>query len=153
MSTVSRRELVHLLAAVPALAQSGAMYAPRFFSKDEYAWLDQLTEALLPGEPDSPGAREANVCYFIDTVIHWGDAALKRQWRVGLAAMQSLALGPLETVAKLAGNETNPTTDADKFFVTFKRMTIDAYCQSEIAQKKVFGYKGSHAVKDFPGCG
>lgn len=152
MSAVSRRELVQLLAAVPALAQSGAGYVPRFFTKDEYAWLDQMTEALLPGEPDSPGARESNVCYFIDTVLHWGDATLKQQWRAGAAAMQALGIPPTDAVAKLPSTEPSPSTDAEKFFVAFKRMTIDAYCQSEVAQKKVFGYKGSHAVRDFPGC-
>lgn len=153
---MERRELIQILAAVPVLAQSSSTpqaYTPRFFTKAEHAELDQLTEALIPSEPGSPGARAANVTYYLDTVLHYADPSAQAMWRDGLSAIRKLNVPPTQAVATLAEKETAPRTSAETFFVAMKRLTIEAFCHAEIAQRDFFGYKGNHAIHHFPGCG
>src|SRR5579884_3630039 len=40
--------------------------APLFFSRDEFALLDALTELIIPSDDHSPGAHEAGVAAYID---------------------------------------------------------------------------------------
>lgn len=141
---MERRDLIQLLATVPAFAQ-GKAYAPRFFTKEEYAKLDALTQALIPEEPGSPGAKSANVGYYIDTVLLYADDAQKEQWRQGIALIDA------NQFAQLAAMELQPTNDAERFFGPFKRLTLEAFLQSDAATK-FFAYKGGHSVPNFPGC-
>lgn len=141
---MERRDLIQLLAAVPALGQSPGT-PPRFFTAAEYAKLDTLTQALIPDEPGSPGARAANVGYYLDTVLLYADAAQQEQWRRGVAALEVSAF------ATLAANELTPDSEAERFFGIFKRLTLEAFLQSEAAER-FFGYRGGHAVAGFPGC-
>jgi hypothetical protein len=149
---MERRELVQILAAAPAMAQGAKPYQPRFFTRDEYAQLDTWTDALIPTEPGSPGARAAQVGYYIDTVLLYAPRQTQETWRTGLAALRAMGSPPARALAKLAAAEASPSSAAERFFVTFKRMTVEAFCHAEIAQKEFFGYKGNRAVKEFPGC-
>lgn len=150
---MERRELVQILAAVPALAQSGKPYQPRFFTPDEYTLLDSLTDALIPTAAGSPGARAANVGYYIDTVLLYAPKQTQQIWREGLGGMRALSLPPERVMEKLARAEAAPSTPVERFFVAFKRMTVEAFCHAEVAQREFFHYKGNHAVREFPGCG
>jgi len=135
---MERRELLAILgsAAVAAPAKVDIEnYRPRFFTADEYAKLDRLTEALIPSD-GTPGAHEAGVRYYIDTVMHYADPAVGRMWREGIARH--------DTIESLAA--------AASFFRTFKLLTVEAYALSKEGQKH-FGYKGNTAVREFnPAC-
>lgn len=43
----------------------------RFFSLHEALTVEAITARLLPGTPDDPGAREAGVVYYIDTLLSY----------------------------------------------------------------------------------
>jgi hypothetical protein len=142
---MERRELLTILsvAAVAAPARIDiANYKPRFFTKDESALVDRLTDLLIPND-GSPGARDAGVKYFLDTVLFRGDDSLRRQWRDGLAA---IGIKPGEDDAALMNRFAH-----QPFFRPFKLLTVDAFAMSSAGQE-FFGYKGNTAIDEFPGC-
>ena len=47
--------------AAPATAPAAAVFAPRFFGKDEFALLDELAEMIIPADGHSPGWRRRTV--------------------------------------------------------------------------------------------
>src|SRR5262249_28558791 len=47
-----------------ALAAQGK--SPLFFTREEFALLDELTELIIPADDHSPGARAAQVASYID---------------------------------------------------------------------------------------
>ncbi len=53
----------------------------RFFSLQEAQTVEALTARLLPGTPDDPGAREAGVVYYIDTLLSNGDGFVEATYR------------------------------------------------------------------------
>jgi hypothetical protein len=175
---MERRDLFKILAASAVAAPdasaqhqhagppfSAANYQPRFFSKDEYATADRLCDIIVPSDEQSPGAHAAGVAYYIDTVLHYGDATLQKVWRDGFAELEKAAQSRFskpflacarpdqeEIVATMARNEANPETALEKFFVTLKRMTVEAYTLSEVGMRDFIGYKGDAVLAEFPGC-
>jgi hypothetical protein len=159
---IDRRELFRIigagLAGGPALAQHNhggaaagpdiASYKPRALSEAQYKALDMLCELLLPADEDGPGAHEAGVAFYLDTVLHYGPEARRAEWR---AALDSAAASPEQAIARWAENEKHTKTEGEKFFVAFKSAAITAFYMSE-AGKKSLGYKGDTAVASFPGC-
>src|SRR6266478_1722548 len=95
---MERRELFKILAATAAGSQASAQhqhgtaapdlasYKPRFFSASEYETLDHLCEVILPA-----GARQAQVRFFIDVMVHFSDAQSQQRWRAGLKAVEEAA--------------------------------------------------------------
>ena len=129
---MNRREA---LALIPAASLS----AQPFLGKESYATLEDLCDLLLPSEPGSPGAREARVAWYIDTVIRHSPAELQALWRDGLASIN------LKNLDREAADESS-------FFNTrFKSLAIEAFCLSKEGQQAL-GYKGNRAIDQFPGC-
>ncbi len=153
---MERRELFKILAATaagsPALGQhqhSGAAldlasYQPRFFSTAEYKTLDHLCEIIMPADDHSPGAREAQVRFYIDVMVHFADAQNQQRWRAGLKAVDDAAVksfgkrfvecGVQEQdyiVGRLAQNEGAATHELERFFGPLKRMTVAGYHLSD----------------------
>lgn len=156
----TRRELLPILTATPAL-----FAGPRkFFTDSEYAAVDALTAILLPSEPSSPGAREAQVPAFLDYVLRESEPARQQAFRRGLTAVDAQAqsrFGKLfascmaeqqdAIVAELAARESAPASELDEFFVLLKRLTLEGYLFSPVSYQH-FGYRGDHAVAGFTGC-
>ena len=131
-----RREAMALLPAASLVAQP-------FVGRSLYGVLEQLCERLLPSEPGSPGAREARVAWYIDTVLKYAPAATQRAWADGLGRF-----GPEVTEAMLA----RESADAGSFFETvFKPLAVEAYCLSREGQMGM-GYRGNRALGGFAGC-
>jgi hypothetical protein len=174
---MERRELVQIMVGT-ALAgpfaeaqhqrdagpQAHSPYTPRFFDAGQYRMLDELCELLLPADDSGPGAREAGVAGFVDTVLLYADADTQQRWRAGLAAVEAAAQrefgkGFLECDAGqhaaimnlLAENESNPETELQRFFGALKRAAIEGFGLSE-AGKRALGYRGNTAVAGFQGC-
>ena len=150
----------------PAVSSPGAPkdYRPRFFSETEYQAVSELCELLIPAD-DSPGARDAGVPWYIDTVLLYSDASRQTNWRHNLKAIDQAAQTqfgntfvscPPEQRVKimemLAKNEGDPQTPLEQFFADFKPTTIEAFSLSEVAMKHYFGYRGNTELSDFPGC-
>jgi hypothetical protein len=142
---MERRELLAILGAAAVAAPARvdiANYRPRFFTKEEYELVDRLTDLLIPSD-GTPGAREAGVKYFLDTVLFRGDEAIRRQWREGLAA---IGASPGENDAEIMDRFSR-----QPFFRAFKMLTVDAFAMSAAGQE-FFGYKGNTAIDEFSGC-
>ena len=57
----------------------------------------------------------------------------------------------LAVVTKMAANERAPQTDAERFFVTLKAATINAYYTSKIGIQQEMEYKGNTLLQEFVG--
>lgn len=165
---LNRRDLFKVLTAaafstlqLPA-AEPGA---PLFFTRDEFALLDALTDLIIPTDDHSPGAHEAGVAPFIDRKV--AEAFLaedKDSWRKGLAAMNQFsqetcqcsflkASGEQQRVmlGKLAAKEKHPDTEPEKFFTQLKETTALGYYSSSIGIHQDINYKGNVLLDQFVG--
>jgi hypothetical protein len=140
-------------------------YHPRFFSQAEYRLVDELCELLIPADDRSPGAREAGVAWFIDTVLLYSDPARQQTWRQSVAAIDQLAQTgfgerflncrpekQITIMEVLVQNEGDPQTPLEQFFAEFKPTVIEAFSVSEVGMQQYFRYRGNTEVSDFPGC-
>ena len=166
---LNRRELFKALTggALAATLQLPAAEpnAPLFFSKDEFALLNTLTEIIIPTDNHSPGAREAGVAAYIDRRVAEAFLAKEKdEWRDGLAAIntvsQQMFQGSFDKItpqqqadvlAKLVKNERNPQTEPEKFFAQLKQTTAFAYYSSRIGIHQEIEYKGNIILDKFVG--
>lgn len=152
--------------AGPAQAAAASVtFTPKFFSTGQLQTLAVVAEIIIPADDHSPGAREARVHEYIDTIIAESPAETRKVWTDGLAALDAMAserhgrgfadCSPDQQVAlieKIARNEENPETLEEKFFLAAKRATIDGYYTSEIGIHQDLQYQGNTALLEFPGC-
>jgi len=169
-SDLTRRELIKLGAAAAIAASIGSEPAASqssraFFTSDELALVDELSELMIPTDGHSPGARTAGVAAYIDARLAeaW-DPADRDTWREGLASIERLSQQTtgapfLQTtldqrvavLSRLAANEKSPQSADDRFFVELKSRVIDAYYSSEIGIKQEMEYKGNVPQAEFSG--
>jgi hypothetical protein len=139
--------------------------SPSVLSRQQYAALDALVEAIIPADERSPGAREARVADYIDLLLDEADAPLRQQWLDGLdatdreavarfgAPVVKLSASQLDQLLTAASrNELEPQSAVERFFVMTKRATIHGYYTSEIGIHKDLRYKGNQALSEFHGC-
>jgi hypothetical protein len=164
---LNRRELFQTLTAAAIALQLPAAEpnAPLFFTKDEFALLDTLTEMIVPADDHSPGAHEAGVAAYIDkTVAEAFDPKEKTSWRKGLAAVNELSASmnnkpflkatkqqQLTTLTKIAAAEQNPKTEGERFFTQLKQTTAFVYYSSKIGIHQETEYKGNVLLEQFVG--
>lgn len=140
-------------------------YSPRFFTRAEFALVDELSEIIIPTDNHSPGARAAKVAEYIDFQLAEAfTEEPQKQWRDGLKLIDVLAeemhgkvfmqCSPQERIAvvtRIAANESSPQNPAEKFFVELKQRTAHAYYTSEIGIKTELEYKGNTYLNEFSG--
>jgi Gluconate 2-dehydrogenase subunit 3 len=142
-----------------------ARYQPRFLSVQEYKVLGRLCDIIMPADETSPGACEAGVPFYIDSLLVYAKPELQQVWRSGLEQVQAAARTKFnqsfdqcqeqqqeEIVADMAANEADPQTPLQNLFRPLKDLTLTGYCLSEAGMHQYLGYRGDRAVKDFPGC-
>ncbi len=167
-AALKRRDLLRLIGAaafttlqLPAAEPN----APLFFTKEEFALLDTLTELIIPADDHSPGAHDAGVAVFIDRMT--AEAFLpeeKTTWRKGLAAIDGLSRqmyqAPFLGIAKdrqtallgkLAGAEPHPQTEPEKFFTQVKETMAFVYYSSSIGIHQEINYLGNVYLDQFKG--
>jgi hypothetical protein len=178
---LGRRDLIKLGAAATvavtlgigdsAAAQSSgaaAVTSPAagtFFSRDELAMVDELSEMIIPTDEHSPGARAAKVAAYIDTRLAdaW-DGQERTDWRAGLQRIDALsqesagkpflqasAEQRLSVLTRIAKNEKEPREPEELFFAKLKSRVVDAYYTSEIGIKQEMEYKGNSYLPEFVG--
>ena len=81
-------ESVHAAAGGVQTIKS-ATYTPQFFTGDEYAVIERLTEMIIPSDGGA-GAREAGVAEFVDFMVY-SDDSLQYPFRLGLSWMDAHA--------------------------------------------------------------
>ena len=131
----------------------------------QYAAVEAFSEAIIPADDRSPGAKAARVADYIDLLLSESDEPLRQAWFDGLAALDTAAvasygapfvgLAPTQVEAFLAtisGNEAAPTAPVERFFRTTKDATIRGYYTSAIGIHQELRYKGNRPVPAFVGC-
>ena len=173
---LTRRELIKLGAGAAivvaltrldanALAQSAQGKAPLFFTKEEFALVDELTELIIPADNHSPGARAALVADYIDFRLSESfDEQPKTLWREGLKLVEQLsqemhgksflASSPEQRIAlltRISESEMKPVKPEELFFKELKSRTARAYYSSKIGIHTEMEYKGNVSLKEFVG--
>jgi hypothetical protein len=175
---VTRREMLKLAAtaaisiplvglgnAAEAASASAQWKAPLFFSREEFAMVDEISELIIPTDDHSPGARAAGCAAYIDARLaeSWTDEP-KTQWRDGLKSIDAISqemhgkpfmqATPEQRVAvltRIAKNEMDPKTPEERFFREIKGRTVHAYYSSKTGIHQEIGYKGNVPIKEFVG--
>ena len=172
---LTRRELIKLgaSAAVAAtligldsgVAQAAQDKSPLFFTKEEFALVDELTELIIPADEHSAGARAAQVARYIDFRLSESfEDQPKTIWRDGLKLIEQLsqemhAKRFLEAsheqrvalLTRISENEMKPQKPEELFFKELKASTTHAYYSSKIGIHDEMEYKGNTYLKEFVG--
>src|SRR6187401_3296085 len=88
------------LALLPLISDEGALAfeaiqranaAPKLkaLTAAQYATVDAFTEAIIPTDAHSPGAKAARVADYIDLLLSESDDAVRTTWTQGLAALDA----------------------------------------------------------------
>jgi hypothetical protein len=173
MDDLTRRDVIKLGAAATlgaslgvgeALAQT-APAAPAFFTKEEFALVDELSELIIPADDHSPGAKAASVAAFIDARLAEAfDEKDKTAWRDGLKLVDRLAHertgkafleSPVDdriaVLTRMAEHEGKPQRPEEQFFAELKGRVVHAYYTSKIGIRDEMEYKGNGLLTEFAG--
>ena len=77
--------------AFEALQQTGAAPKLLVLSPAQYATVEAFSEAIIPADEHSPGAKAARVADYIDLLLSESDEALKQTWMDGVSALEGAA--------------------------------------------------------------
>ena len=137
----------------------------KVFSKPQFDALEVLTEAIIPTDERSPGAKRARVADYIDLLLSELDREVALQWIGGLAALDAEALSRFRSpfsrlrdaqvdaiLQTISRNEKSPQTPLEVFFVMAKQATIRGYYTSKIGIHDELRYKGNQFLREFVGC-
>ena len=136
-----------------------------YFTKEEFALVDELTELIIPADDHSPGARAAMVADYIDFSLSESvDEPPRIMWRNGLKLIDQisqemhgkpfLSATPEQRIAlltRISKNEGKPVAQEEQFFRELKSMTAHAYYTSKIGIHNEMEYKGNVSLKEFAG--
>ncbi len=139
--------------------------APKFFTRAQYALVDELTEILIPADEHSGGARAAGVAAYIDRrLAETIEPEPKQRFVAGLTRVDQLAheakgtaflsLSPADRdaiVTKMAAEEEAPKSEEGKFFAQLKRHTVRGYYTSKIGIHDEMEYKGNTLQEEYSG--
>ena len=157
MAGIGRRDLIKITAGAALASQSRAAGAHKFFSGDEYALVDELTELIVPADDHSGGARAARVAEFIDSALAEAFQQSERDtWRSGLARVNALsremhgsdflkcaAPARIAVLTRMAQSEMEPKRPEEQFFRELKSLTVRGYYTSKIGIHDEMGYLGN----------
>src|SRR5215471_737553 len=101
-TSLTRRDIIKLGATAAIAAAITTIDGPAvaiagqknllFFTKEEFALVDELTELIIPADDHSPGARAAMVADYIDFSLSESfDEQPKREWRNGLKLIEQIS--------------------------------------------------------------
>jgi hypothetical protein len=154
---MERREVFHILGA--AAFQPQLPYIPKFFTPAEAQTVTQLGEVVIPG------SRKAGIIRYIDLVLKYGDDPQQRAWQQGIAAVEEMSRQKFsrefakltaaeqdQIVASMAAEEGRRTDVAGRFFVTCKRLAVEAWHYSEAHWREDMKRGTTVAKANFPGC-
>jgi hypothetical protein len=174
MDDLTRRDVIKLGAAATVaaslsvgeqLAAQTATATRTFFTPEELALVDELSEMIIPADEHSPGAKAAQVAGYIDGQLAEAFEDKDRTiWRDGLKLVEQLSRDstgksflqstPDERIAlltRMAQNEHEPKQPEELFFTELKARVVKAYYTSEIGIHKDMEYKGNTYLAEFVG--
>jgi gluconate 2-dehydrogenase subunit 3-like protein len=139
----------------------------KFFTPEQRAMIEDLSETIIPADSRSGGAKAANVADYIEQTIRESvDDTQKTLWREGLRLLESMSqhyngkslvsASPEERFAILKVlSDNSQLTDLPEvqFFQALKHLTIRGYYTSKIGIHDELEYKGNRILMEFVGCG
>ncbi|MGH7249337.1 MAG: gluconate 2-dehydrogenase subunit 3 family protein [Pseudomonadota bacterium] len=159
----ARRDLFKITAGAVVKITAGAAAAaslaradgrPKFFTPEEYALVDALSDAIIPADEKSGGAKAARVVDYIDqTLAEAFEQEERDDFRAGLKLFLDTPAGKREALLTRASkNEKHPRKPEEKFFRLLKEYTIFAYYTSKIGIHDDMDYKGNvYQTGDYAG--
>ena len=140
--------------------------ASRFFTPEQHALVDELTETIIPEDRYSGGAKAARVTDFIDkTLRETQDENQKRTWKEGLPLIDDMSRhyngksyvdASLEertaVLTVLSDNERMTDLPEVKFFKDLKHLTVIGYYTSKVGIHDDLQYKGNRVLQEYVGC-
>ena len=142
---VGRRDLFKL--SLGAALASGAT-KHKFFTDEEYALVDELTDIIIPTDEKSGGARAAKVADYIDQVLAEAfDSEKRHEWRIQLSLID-LKSSKMHRCAFLKGDLSQrvavvASMEKEPFFEALKAETVRGYYSSKIGIHDEMDYKGN----------
>ncbi len=149
----------------PVTKGAAEAYHYLYFRPEQLGTLESLTETMIPADEHSPGAKEARVAEYIDTIVADSPDSVKRLWDGGLILANNMARNSfgkpyrecsapeqIAIMSEFAGEENGRDSPEEKFFVMLKRATIDGYYTSATGIHQDLQYQGNVALSEFPGC-
>ncbi len=127
-----------------------SVYSPLFFTAAEFAVITRLTELIIPSD-ETPGAREAGVCEFVDFMVAH-DVEAQPHMRKGLAWLDERSRGEhkrpfielqearqtaiLDTLAYKAKHRAGEETGRD-LFDRVRQLTAMGFYSSEVGYREL----------------
>lgn len=153
------------LLAFARLQETNAPSQPKVLSRPLFEALEVLTEAIIPTDERSPGAKQARVADYVDLLLAEADREVALQWIGGLAALDAEAMARFRSpfsrlrdaqvdaiLQTISRNEKTPQTPLEQFFVMAKQATIRGYYTSKVGIHEELRYKGNQFLREFVGC-
>jgi Gluconate 2-dehydrogenase subunit 3 len=147
------------------VATSSQTAATDVFSRHQMDTIAALSEAIIPTDGHSAGAKAAGVNRYIAEIVSASQETTKNLWIEGLAAIDRLAkrecgknfvdcptAQQAELLGKISQREEDPSTLEERFFVVVKQSTVDGYYLSDIGVHQELEYQGNKVLAEFPGC-
>jgi hypothetical protein len=152
----------HAHSTAPPDPHDWSSYRPKFFSAEEFQWLDSFTAILLPSD-ETPGAREARVVPFIDFVVNAAAEfapETQEHWRAAMLWLRISNFGHLSSQDQLALITAAAAPEFDHSLIhpafpsyqLIKEMTVRAFYTSRIGLIDVLEYQGIAYLTEFPAC-
>ena len=140
--------------------------AARFFTTEQHALVEELTETIIPSDSHSGGAKAAKVADTIDKFLREDyDDSKRTLWREGLRLIDLMSqhyngktfvnASPEERIAILTVlSENSRMTELTevKFFNDLKETTVLCYYTSKIGIHDELEYKGNRILQEYVGC-
>ena len=135
-----------------------AKYEPQFFTPDEYAAIDHLSELIIPADR-TPGAREAGVAEFIDFMTA-SDSEIQHPFRTGLSGLDAASKQkhgaafvhlPEAQQTELLHSLAAGSAEDKAFFKMIRKYTVMGYYTSRIGLEEL-DYPGLKLYTHSPSC-
>jgi hypothetical protein len=140
--------------------------APRFFTPAQHAFIEELSETIIPGDGHSGGAKAARVADYIEQCLREttndDDRAL---WQEGLRLVDLMSKHyngksfvdasseeRIAVLTVLSDNDQMTELPEIRFFRQLKRLTTLGYYTSKIGIHDELEYKGNRILMEYVGC-
>jgi hypothetical protein len=140
--------------------------APHFFTPAQHAFIEELSETIIPADSHSGGAKAAKVADYIEQCLHEttndDDRAL---WHEGLRLVDLMSKhyngksfvdasseDRVAVLTVLSDNDQMTELPEIRFFRQLKRLTTMGYYTSKIGIHDELEYKGNRILMEYVGC-
>jgi hypothetical protein len=160
-------EMAHKMVEADKAKSATGVYAPKFFSAQQYKTLQNLCQTIIPADADSGGALEAGAPEFIDLLtsenedyqltlgggLMWLESTCgDRYGNDFLSCTPTQQKEILDLIAYSKNALSHPEiSQGIEFFALLRMLTADGFFTSKIGIQYL-GYIGNTFLAEFPGC-